>query len=67
MDPFMAAHLSMKQALLDQHAPEDELPSFGHSARHLVSSYGQDSPGDDFKDKFEAPPTGETIPDKIES
>jgi len=64
MDSNMAAHLSMKQALLDQHAPEDELPSFGHSARHSVSSYGQDSPatphtahGDDFEDKFKVPPT----------
>lgn len=74
MDSNMAAHLSMKQALLDQHAPEDELPSFGHSARHSVSSYGQDSPatphtahGDDFEDKFKVPPTGETIPEKVES
>jgi hypothetical protein len=74
MDSNMAAHLSMKQALLDQHAPEDELPNFGHSARHSVSSYGQDSPatphtthGDDFEDKFKVPPTGETIPDKVES
>jgi len=64
MDSNMAAHLSMKQALLDQHAPEEELPNFGHSARHSVSSYGQDSPatphtahGDDFEDKFKVPPT----------
>lgn len=64
MDSTMAAHMSMKQALLDQHAPEDELPSFGHSARHSVSSYGHDSPatphtahGDDYEDKFKVPPT----------
>jgi hypothetical protein len=31
----------MKQALLDKHAPEGEIPSFGHSAKHSVSSYGQ--------------------------
>jgi len=64
MDSTMAAHLSIKQALLDQHATDDEIPSFGHSARHSVSSYGQDSPatpltahGDDFEDKFKVPPT----------
>ncbi|OCK75992.1 hypothetical protein K432DRAFT_446328 [Lepidopterella palustris CBS 459.81] len=71
MDSTMSAHLSMKQALLDQH-PEDELPAFGHSARHSVSSY--DSPatphtgnGEDFEDKFKVPPTGETIPTRVES
>jgi hypothetical protein len=44
MDQTMAAHMSMKQALMDQHVPDDEVPGFGHSARHSVSSYGHDSP-----------------------
>jgi hypothetical protein len=64
MDSTMAAHLSMKQALMDQHVPDEDLPGFGHSARHSVSSYGHDSPatphtahGDDFEDRFKVPPT----------
>lgn len=44
MDQTMAAHLSMKQALMDQNIPEDDVPGFAHSARHSVSSYGHDSP-----------------------
>lgn len=39
MDQTMAAHMSMKQALMDQ---GDDLPDFAHSARQSVSSY--DSP-----------------------
>ncbi|KAF2266692.1 hypothetical protein CC78DRAFT_542319 [Lojkania enalia] len=68
MDSTMAAHLSMKQALMDQHVPEEDVPGFGHSARHSVSSYGHDSPatphtahGDDYDDRFKVPPTGETL------
>jgi hypothetical protein len=64
MDSTMAAHLSMKQALMDQHVPDEDVPGFGHSARHSVSSYGHDSPatphtshGDDFEDRFKVPPT----------
>lgn len=37
----MAAHLSMKQALMDQ---GDDVPDFAHSGRQSVSSYGHDSP-----------------------
>ncbi|CAI6338002.1 unnamed protein product [Periconia digitata] len=44
MDSTMAAHMSMKQALMDQHVPDDDVPAFAHSARHSVSSYGHDSP-----------------------
>lgn len=66
MDSTMAAHLSMKQALMDQHIPEEDVPGFVHSARHSVSSYGHDSPatphtshGDDLE--FKMPPNGETL------
>jgi len=62
MDQTMSAHMSMKQALMDQH--DDDVPGFAHSARHSVSSYGHDSPatphtthGDDFEDRFKVPPT----------
>jgi hypothetical protein len=41
MDHTMSAHMSMKQALMEQ---GDEVPDFAHSARQSVSSYGQDSP-----------------------
>jgi len=37
----MAAHMSLKQALMDQ---GDDVPDFVHSARQSVSSYGHDSP-----------------------
>lgn len=66
MDSTMAAHMSMKQALIDQHVPEEEVPGFGHSARHSVSSYGHDSPttphttqGDEMD--FKIPPNGEIL------
>ncbi|KAF2466974.1 uncharacterized protein BDR25DRAFT_327638 [Lindgomyces ingoldianus] len=68
MDSTMSAHFSMKQALMDQHVPDEDVPSFGHSARHSVSSYGHDSPatphtaqGEDFEDRFKVPPTGEIL------
>ncbi|KAH9881251.1 hypothetical protein J1614_001747 [Plenodomus biglobosus] len=41
MDQTMAAHMSMKQALIEQ---SDDVPDFAHSARQSVSSYGHDSP-----------------------
>jgi hypothetical protein len=70
----MAAHLSMRQALLDQNAAEEEAPSFTNSARHSVSSYGHDSPatphtahGEDFDDRYKMPPSGETLPHKVDS
>lgn len=62
MDSTMNAHFSMKQALMDQNVPEDDVPGFAHSARHSVSSYGHDSPatphtthGEDFEDGFKIP------------
>ena len=64
----MAAHMSLKQALMDQ---GDDVPDFVHSARHSVSSYGHDSPatphttqGDDLD--FKMPSNGET-PRKVDS
>lgn len=63
MDQTMAAHMSMKQALMDQ---GDDVPDFAHSARQSVSSYGHDSPatphtahGDEMD--FKIPATGETL------
>lgn len=64
-EPTMAAHMSMKQALLEQQGSDENVPDFGHSARHSVSSYGHDSPatphttqGDEFEDnRFKMPPT----------
>ena len=41
MDQTMAAHMSMKQALMEQ---SEDVPEFAHSARQSVSSYGHDSP-----------------------
>jgi len=71
MDSTMAAHMSMKQALMDQHVPDEDVPGFGHSARHSVSSYGRDSPatphttqGDDLD--FKMPSTGENL-QKVDS
>ncbi|KAK3216398.1 hypothetical protein GRF29_8g3150924 [Pseudopithomyces chartarum] len=66
MDSTMAAHMSMKQALMDQHVPEEEVPGFGHSARHSVSSYGHDSPATPHTTQnedmdFKIPPNGETL------
>jgi hypothetical protein len=62
MDQTMNAHMSMKQALMDQ---GDDVPEFAHSARQSVSSYGHDSPatphtslGDDMD--LKAPQNGET-------
>ncbi|KAF2018191.1 hypothetical protein BU24DRAFT_166892 [Aaosphaeria arxii CBS 175.79] len=64
MDSAMAVHLSMKQALMDQNNPDEDVPGFGHSARHSVSSYGHDSPatphtaqGEDFDDRYKMPTT----------
>ncbi|KAK7190837.1 uncharacterized protein CC84DRAFT_1186292 [Paraphaeosphaeria sporulosa] len=66
MDSTMAAHMSMKQALMDQHVPDEDVPGFAHSARQSVSSYGHDSPatphtshGDDLD--FKIPPNGEPL------
>jgi len=42
MDQTMAAHMSMKQALMESQG--EDVPDFAHSARQSVSSYGHDSP-----------------------
>jgi hypothetical protein len=61
-DHTMTAHMSMKQALMDQ---GDDVPDFAHSAGHSVSSYGRDSPatphtalGDEME--FKQPANGKT-------
>jgi len=41
MDHTMSAHMSMKQALMEQ---SDDVPDYAHSAGQSVSSYGHDSP-----------------------
>ena len=71
LESTMAAHLSMKQALMDQQVHDDDVPGFAHSARHSVSSYGHDSPatphtahGDDAD--FKMPLNGETL-SKVDS
>ncbi|KAH7085187.1 hypothetical protein BKA63DRAFT_528953 [Paraphoma chrysanthemicola] len=62
MDQTMSAHMSMKQALMEQ---GDDVPEFAHSARQSVSSYGHDSPAtphtaqDDMD--FKMPANGETL------
>lgn len=63
MDQTMAAHMSMKQALMEQ---GEDVPGFAHSARQSVSSYAPDSPatphttlGDDMD--FKVPANGETL------
>ncbi|KAF1997516.1 hypothetical protein P154DRAFT_547327 [Amniculicola lignicola CBS 123094] len=68
MDSTMAAHFSMKHALMDQHVPDEDAPGFGHSARHSVSSYGHDSPAtphtahsEELDQQFKMPPSGETL------
>jgi hypothetical protein len=72
MDSTMAAHFSMKQALMDQN--DEDVPGFAHSARHSVSSYGHDSPatphtaqGEDFDERFKMPPAGETPLSRVDS
>ncbi|KAF1940795.1 hypothetical protein EJ02DRAFT_221560 [Clathrospora elynae] len=62
MDQTMSAHMSMKQALMDQ---SDDVPDFAHSARQSVSSYGRDSPvtphtAQDDMD-FKMPANGKTL------
>ena len=62
MDNTMSAHMSMKQALMDQ---GDDVPDFAHSARQSVSSYGHDSPAtphtaQDEMD-FKMPTNGKTL------
>jgi hypothetical protein len=62
MDNTMSAHMSMKQALMDQ---GDDVPDFAHSARQSVSSYGQDSPATPYTAQdemdFKMPANGETL------
>ncbi|KAF2847962.1 hypothetical protein T440DRAFT_402252 [Plenodomus tracheiphilus IPT5] len=67
MDQTMSAHMSMKQALMEQ---SDDVPDFAHSARQSVSSYGHDSPATPHTAQdeldYKIPTTGETF-HKIDS
>lgn len=62
MDHTMSAHMSMKQALMEQ---SDDVPDYAHSAGQSVSSYGHDSPAtphtaqDDID--FKMPANGENL------
>lgn len=59
MDQTMAAHMSMKQALMDQ---GDDVPDFAHSARQSVSSYDSPATPHTAMDDSETKPTnGETL------
>ncbi|KAJ8118642.1 hypothetical protein OPT61_g395 [Boeremia exigua] len=59
MDQTMAAHMSMKQALMDQ---GDDVPDFAHSARQSVSSYDSPAtPHTALEDSDTKPVNGETL------
>jgi hypothetical protein len=59
MDQTMAAHMSMKQALMDQ---GDDVPDFAHSARQSVSSYDSPAtPHTALDDDVKTPANGETL------
>ncbi|KAF2998149.1 hypothetical protein E8E13_002010 [Curvularia kusanoi] len=59
MDQTMAAHMSMKQALMDQ---GDDVPDFAHSARQSVSSYDSPATPHTALDDSDVKPTnGETL------
>ncbi|KAF9637182.1 Zinc finger C2H2-type protein [Lasiodiplodia theobromae] len=77
-DGGMAAHMAMKQALMDQHhqvGNDGSCPDFGHSSRQSVSSYGADSPAtphnaqeDNFSDdRFKVPSNGEKSYPRVEN
>ncbi|KAH7030543.1 hypothetical protein B0J12DRAFT_768400 [Macrophomina phaseolina] len=77
-DGGMAAHMAMKQALMDQHhqtGNDGSCPDFGHSSRQSVSSYGADSPAtphngqeDVFNDdRFKVPSNGEKSFPRVEN
>jgi hypothetical protein len=58
MDQTMAAHMSMKQALMDQ---GDDVPDFAHSARQSVSSYDSPATPHTNLDDDVKPTNGETL------
>lgn len=79
-DGGMAAHMAMKQALMDQQhhqtGNDGSCPDFGHSSRQSVSSYGADSPAtphntqdDCFNndDRFKVPSNGEKSYPRVEN
>ncbi|KAL1633748.1 hypothetical protein SLS58_010937 [Diplodia intermedia] len=76
-DGGMAAHMAMKQALMDQHhqaGNDGNCPDFGHSSRQSVSSYGADSPAtphnaqEDYSDdRFKVPSNGEKSYPRVEN
>lgn len=57
MDQTMAAHMSMKQALMDQ---GDDVPDFAHSARQSVSSYDSPATPHTSLDDSEVKPVNDT-------
>lgn len=60
MDQTMAAHMSMKQALMDQ---GDDVPDFAHSSRQSVSSYDSPAtPHTSLDDDIKMPANGKFIP-----
>ncbi|KAF2085876.1 hypothetical protein K490DRAFT_74763 [Saccharata proteae CBS 121410] len=70
----MAAHFSMKQALMDQQSGlEENVPGFGHSSRQSVSSYGADSPAtphtaqEEYEQNFKVPSNGEKCSQDVET
>jgi hypothetical protein len=69
IDSTVAAHLAMSHALDQPSNNEEELPGMSHSARHSVSSLGQEPStprtvaGDGYDDGFKQPSHGETIVD----
>ncbi|KAK8177128.1 hypothetical protein IWX90DRAFT_9019 [Phyllosticta citrichinensis] len=72
-DNGMAAHLAVKQALVDQQpSNESGCPDFGHSSRQSVSSYGTNSPAtphngqEDADDRFKVPSNGETSHKRVD-
>lgn len=73
-DNGMAAHLAVKQALMDQQSSnESGCPDFGHSSRQSVSSYGTDSPAtphngqEEVDERFKVPSNGENSRRRVDS
>ncbi|KAK8180404.1 uncharacterized protein BKA78DRAFT_259669, partial [Phyllosticta capitalensis] len=70
----MAAHLAVKQALMDQQSSnESGCPDFGHSSRQSVSSYGTDSPAtphngqEEVDERFKVSSNGENSRRRVDS
>ena len=63
MDQTMAAHMSMKQALMDQ---GDDVPDFAHSSRQSVSSYDSPATPHTALDDSDVKPTNGEQPHKVD-